>query len=94
MINYPIGDGKKRSGKRVLAVGTDCSCGKMYTALAMEKEMRARGMKATFRATGQTGILVTGDGCPLDAVVADFMAGAVEYITPDDDADHWDLIEG
>lgn len=92
--DYPIANGKKRSGKRVLAVGTDCSVGKMYTALAMEAEMRKREMKATFRATGQTGILITGDGVPLDAVVADFMAGAVEWLTPDNDADHWDLIEG
>ena len=66
----------------------------MYTALAMEREMRARGMAATFRATGQTGILITGDGVPLDAVVADFMAGAIEWLTPDNDPDHWDLIEG
>ena len=66
----------------------------MYTAMAMEREMQARGMKATFRATGQTGILITGDGVPLDAVVADFMAGAVEWLTPDNDPDHWDLIEG
>jgi uncharacterized NAD-dependent epimerase/dehydratase family protein len=93
-VDYPIANGKKRSGKRCLAVGTDCSVGKMYTALAMDKEMRARGMKATFRATGQTGILITGDGVPLDAVVADFMAGSVEWLTPDNDDDHWDLIEG
>ncbi len=93
-VEYPIADGKKRTGKRCLAVGTDCSVGKMYTALAMEKEMRARGLKASFRATGQTGILITGSGVPLDAVVADFMAGAVEWLTPDNDADHWDLIEG
>jgi uncharacterized NAD-dependent epimerase/dehydratase family protein len=91
---YPIADGKRRRGKRCLAVGTDCSIGKMYTALAMEREMRARGMKATFRATGQTGILITGDGVPLDAVVADFMAGSIEWLTPANDADHWDLIEG
>jgi uncharacterized NAD-dependent epimerase/dehydratase family protein len=78
-VHYPIADGKRRSGKRVLAVGTDCSCGKMYTALAMEKEMH---------------ILITGGGVPLDAVVADFMAGAVESVTPDNDPDHWDLIEG
>ena len=91
---YPIADGRKRSGKRCLAVGTDCSVGKMYTALAMERDMRARGMNASFRATGQTGILITGTGIPLDAVVADFMAGAVEWLTPDNDADHWDLIEG
>ncbi|MEP1205779.1 MAG: N-acetyltransferase DgcN [Rhizobiaceae bacterium] len=93
-IKYPIANGVRRSGKRCLAVGTDCSVGKMYTALCMEKEMRARNMKATFRATGQTGILITGDGVPLDAVIADFMAGSVEWLTPDNDDDHWDLIEG
>jgi uncharacterized NAD-dependent epimerase/dehydratase family protein len=66
----------------------------MYTAIAMEKVMRERGMKADFRATGQTGILITGEGVPLDAVVADFMAGSVEWLTPPNDPDHWDLIEG
>lgn len=91
---YPIADGVARTGKRCLAVGTDCSVGKMYTAIAMEAEMRKRNMAATFRATGQTGILITGDGVPLDAVIADFMAGSVEWLTPDNDPDHWDLIEG
>ena len=91
---YPIASGVKRTGKRCLAVGTDCSVGKMYTALAMEAEMRQRGMKASFRATGQTGILITGGGVPLDAVIADFMAGSIEWLTPDSDPDHWDLIEG
>ena len=93
-VSYPIANGQKRRGKRCLAVGTDCSVGKMYTALAMDKAMRDRGMKASFRATGQTGILITGQGVPLDAVVADFMAGSVEWLTPDNDDDHWDLIEG
>ncbi|MCV6583951.1 MAG: DUF1611 domain-containing protein [Marinibacterium sp.] len=93
-VEYPIANGKRRSGKRMLAVGTDCSVGKMYTALAVDEVMRKRGMKSTFRATGQTGILITGDGVPLDAVVADFMAGSVEYLTPDNDDDHWDIIEG
>ncbi|MBO9435704.1 DUF1611 domain-containing protein [Ruegeria sp. R13_0] len=93
-VGYPIANGKKRSGKRCLAVGTDCSAGKMYTAMSMDAEMRKRGLKSTFRATGQTGILITGQGVPLDAVVADFMAGAVEYLTPDNDDDHWDHIEG
>lgn len=93
-VDYPIANGKKRSGKRCLAVGTDCSAGKMYTSLAMDREMKARGLKSSFRATGQTGILVTGDGVPLDAVIADFMAGAVEWLTPDNDDDHWDMIEG
>lgn len=93
-IEYPIANGKKRSGKRCLAVGTDVSVGKMYVSLAMQQEMVRRGYKASFRATGQTGILVEGSGVPLDAVVADFMAGAVEYLTPDNDEDHWDFIEG
>ena len=93
-VEYPIANGKKRTGKRCLAVGTDCSVGKMYTALAMDKEMHRRGLKSTFRATGQTGILITGNGVPLDAVIADFMAGSVEYLTPDNEDDHWDMIEG
>ena len=92
-VKYPIANGVKRTGKRCLAVGTDCSVGKMYTALAMDAEMHKRGIKSTFRATGQTGILITGDGVPLDAVIADFMAGAVEWLTPDNEPDHWDLIE-
>ncbi|MBQ2261295.1 MAG: DUF1611 domain-containing protein [Loktanella sp.] len=93
-VAYPIANGVKRTGKRCLAVGTDCSVGKMYTGLAMDIEMHKRGLKSTFRPTGQTGILITGGGVPLDAVVADFMAGAVEYLTPDNDPDHWDHIEG
>ncbi len=93
-VAYPIANGEARTGKRCLAVGTDCSVGKMYTAMAVEKSMVERGMKATFRATGQTGILITGGGVPLDAVIADFMAGSIEYLTPDNDDDHWDLIEG
>lgn len=93
-VKYPIANGKRRAGKRCLAVGTDCSVGKMYTGIAMERAMHARKLKATFRATGQTGILITGEGVPLDAVIADFMAGAIEWLTPDNDPDHWDLIEG
>jgi uncharacterized NAD-dependent epimerase/dehydratase family protein len=93
-VKYPIADGVRRSGKRCLTIGTDCSVGKMYTSLAVDAEMKARGAKSSFRATGQTGILITGDGVPLDAVIADFMAGAIEWLTPDNDADHWDHIEG
>lgn len=93
-VAYPIANGSRRAGKRCLAVGTDCSVGKMYTGLAMDAEMQKRGLKSTFRPTGQTGILITGAGVPLDAVVADFMAGAVEWLTPENDADHWDHIEG
>ncbi|WP_165313562.1 N-acetyltransferase DgcN [Vibrio ziniensis] len=91
---YPVANGKKRSGKRVLTVGTDCSVGKMYTSLAIEKEMKERGVDADFRATGQTGILITGAGVSADCVVADFIAGAIETITPANDPQHWDVIEG
>jgi uncharacterized NAD-dependent epimerase/dehydratase family protein len=93
-VKYPIANGVRRTGKRCLAVGTDCSVGKMYTGARDGCRDEARGLKSSFRATGQTGILITGDGVPLDAVIADFMAGAVEWLTPDNDDDHWDLIEG
>src|SRR6267154_5267087 len=91
---FAVGNGVKRAGKRLLTVGTDCSIGKMFTALALEKEMRGRGLKADFRATGQTGIFIAGDGVSIDAVVSDFVSGAVEWLSPANDADHWDLIEG
>jgi uncharacterized NAD-dependent epimerase/dehydratase family protein len=91
---FEVASGKKRPGKRLLAVGTDCSVGKMYTTLAIEKEMKKRGMKTDFRATGQTGIFIAGDGVSIDAVVADFISGAVEYLSPANDDDHWDVIEG
>jgi len=91
---FEVGNGKKRRGKRLLTVGTDCSVGKMYTSLAIEREMRARGRKADFRATGQTGIFIAGDGVSVDAVVADFISGSVEAIAPANDEDHWDIIEG
>ncbi|MDG4647066.1 DUF1611 domain-containing protein [Roseibacterium sp. SDUM158017] len=93
-VKYPIASGVPRTGRRCLAVGTDCSVGKMYTSLAMDLEMKKRGRKSSFRATGQTGILITGEGVPLDAVIADFMAGSIEWLTPDNDDDHWDMIEG
>jgi uncharacterized NAD-dependent epimerase/dehydratase family protein len=92
--DFATGKGHKRSGKRLLTVGTDVSVGKMFTSLAIEKEMKARGMKATFRATGQTGIFIAGDGVSVDAVVADFISGATEWLTPDNDDDHWDVVEG
>ncbi|HTS93601.1 MAG TPA: N-acetyltransferase DgcN [Stellaceae bacterium] len=91
---FEVANGKRRSGKRLLTVGTDCSIGKMFTALALEKEMHRRGMKADFRATGQTGILIAGDGVSIDAVVSDFVSGAVEWLSPANADDHWDLIEG
>ena len=92
--DFAVATGARRPGKRLLAVGTDCSIGKMYTTLALGQEMRRRGMKADFRATGQTGIFIAGDGVSIDAVVADFISGAVEWLSPANDPDHWDLVEG
>jgi uncharacterized NAD-dependent epimerase/dehydratase family protein len=77
-----------------LTVGTDCALGKKYTALALSRSLQKRGVGATFRATGQTGIMISGEGIPIDAVVADFIAGAAETLSPDNAADHWDVIEG
>ena len=91
---FATGKGSKRPGLRLLTVGTDCSVGKKYTVLALEKGMRARGLDADFRATGQTGVFISGRGVAIDAVVADFISGAVEWIAPAADPRHWDLIEG
>ncbi|MGI9169542.1 MAG: DUF1611 domain-containing protein [Caulobacteraceae bacterium] len=90
----PVGTGRKRAGKRLLTVGSDCALGKKYTALALARAFRARGLDADFRATGQTGILIAGGGMPMDAVVADFEAGAAEMLSPDAAPGHWDVIEG
>ncbi len=90
----PVATGRKRSGKRLLTVGTDCALGKKYSALALARAFAARGRAVDFRATGQTGILIAGGGMPMDAVVADFEAGAAEVLSPDAPADHWDVIEG
>jgi uncharacterized NAD-dependent epimerase/dehydratase family protein len=91
---FPAGTGRKRSGLRVLTVGTDCALGKKYTALALTRELASRGVPATFRATGQTGIMIAGSGVAVDAVIADFIAGAAEALSPDNAPGHWDVIEG
>jgi len=90
----PCGTGKKRVGRRLLTVGTDCCVGKMYSALAIQAEMQNRGLNSTFRATGQTGILIEGTGIAIDAVVSDFLSGATETLCPANAADHWDIVEG
>lgn len=90
----PVATGRRRTGRRLLTVGTDCAVGKKFTALALERDLRARGAAATFRATGQTGVLISGGGIAIDAVVSDFLAGVVELLSPDAAPDHWDLIEG
>jgi uncharacterized NAD-dependent epimerase/dehydratase family protein len=92
--DFDVASGQARSGRRLLTVGTDVSVGKMFTSLAIEREMQARGMKADFRATGQTGIFIAGSGASVDAVIADFIAGAAEWLTPANDPDHWDVVEG
>lgn len=92
--DFDVASGQARAGHRLLTVGTDVSVGKMFTSLAIEKELKARGAKADFRATGQTGIFIAGDGVSVDAVVADFIAGAAEWLTPANDPDHWDVVEG
>jgi uncharacterized NAD-dependent epimerase/dehydratase family protein len=92
--NIPVANGRKRTGKRLLTVGTDCALGKKYSALALTRAFKDRGVEADFRATGQTGILICGRGIPMDAVVSDFEAGAAEMLSPDSAAQHWDVIEG
>lgn len=92
--DLPVGTGRKRSGKRLLTVGTDCALGKKYTALSLTREFKRRGVDADFRATGQTGILIGGGGIPIDSVVADFVAGAAETLSPDAALNHWDVVEG
>lgn len=91
---YPTGKGTPRKGKRLLAVGTDCSVGKKYSALCIERDMKAAGFNAEFCATGQTGLLIAERGVALDAVVADFISGAAEFITPEKDENNWQVVEG
>lgn len=90
----PIGTGKKRSGKRLLTTGTDCALGKKYTALSVVRGLGERGADVSFRATGQTGIMIAGAGIPIDAVVSDFIAGAAEMLSPAAAENHLDVIEG
>lgn len=90
----PIATGRKRTGRRLLTVGTDCALGKKYTALSITRGLQARGLKATFRASGQTGIMIAGAGIAIDAVIADFATGAAELLSPDAAPDHLDVIEG
>jgi uncharacterized NAD-dependent epimerase/dehydratase family protein len=93
-VTFTTGKGTRRPGLRLLTVGTDCSVGKKYAALALDREMRRRGLKSDFRATGQTGVFISGLGAAIDAVVADFISGAAEWLSPANDADHWDVVEG
>ncbi len=80
--NLPIahGRGRKVDALTVLAVGTDCSVGKMTLALELDKLAKKRGYKSGFVATGQTGIMIAGSGIAIDRVIGDFMAGAIEEL--------------
>lgn len=89
-----VGDGAARRGQRILTVGTDCAVGKMLTAWRLTEALDAAGKDATFRATGQTGILLSGAGVPLDALPGDFLSGAIEQLAPAAADTHWDVIEG
>jgi len=92
--DIPVGTGRPRPGRRLLTVGTDCALGKKYAALAITRGLRERGVDAVFRATGQTGIMIAGSGIPIDSVVADFVSGAAEMLSPPASPDHIDVIEG
>lgn len=91
---FPIATGQRRLGRRVLTVGTDSSIGKLVAALALERELRSRGVAVDFRATGPTGILIAGGGVAIDAIPANFVAGAVEQLCPAAAPAHWDVVEG
>ena len=81
--NLPIASGAAKATEafRVLAVGTDCNVGKMTAQLQLVDELNQRGVRTRFAATGQTGIMIEGWGIAVDAVVADFIAGAAEQLT-------------
>ena len=80
--NLPVGSGKARSlaCRRILTVGTDMGVGKMSTSLELNKAAQKRGLRSKFLATGQAGLMIAGDGVPLDAVRVDFASGAVEQL--------------
>jgi uncharacterized NAD-dependent epimerase/dehydratase family protein len=79
-LDVPSGRNLELPGKVVLTVGSDCAIGKMTVALELDREARARGIASEFVPTGQTGIAIAGWGISVDAVVADFIAGAAERL--------------
>jgi uncharacterized NAD-dependent epimerase/dehydratase family protein len=79
----------------VLFVGSDCAVGKMTAALELDIEARKRGLDSAFVATGQTGILIAGNGLPVDRIISDFVAGMVEEMVLDFTSEHdWVFVEG
>jgi uncharacterized NAD-dependent epimerase/dehydratase family protein len=85
-----------RSGSHtVLLVGSDCSAGKMSAALELNEEALRRELNSAFIATGQTGMIISGNGLPADAIVSDFIAGLMEEIVLDFTNQHdWVFVEG
>jgi uncharacterized NAD-dependent epimerase/dehydratase family protein len=82
-LNVPTGENLMHPAKVVLTVGSDCAIGKMTVALELDAEARRRGIASEFIPTGQTGIAIAGWGISVDAVVADFLAGAAEQLVLD-----------
>jgi uncharacterized NAD-dependent epimerase/dehydratase family protein len=79
-LNVPTGQNLELPARTVLTVGTDCAIGKMTVSLELDREARRRGLASCFVPTGQTGIAIAGWGISIDAVVADFLAGASEQL--------------
>jgi uncharacterized NAD-dependent epimerase/dehydratase family protein len=79
-LNVPTGENLTHGATSILMVGSDCAIGKMTVALELDREARARGIRSQFVPTGQTGIAIAGWGISVDAVVADFIAGAAEQL--------------
>jgi D-glutamate N-acetyltransferase len=79
-LNVPTGANLELDAKIVLTVGSDCAIGKKTVAVELDREARSRGLPSVFCPTGQTGIAIAGWGIAVDAVVADFIAGAAERI--------------
>ena len=86
--------GIKEDCLRILTVGNDCSLGKMVTSLELARAMQKKGHDAKFVATGQTGILIEGDGIPIDAVVGDYINGAAEKLVLQNQHHNILIIEG
>ncbi len=79
----------------ILLVGSDCAVGKMTVALELDQEARKRGLNSAFVATGQTGIVISGNGLPVDRIISDFVAGMVEQMVLDFTNEHdWVFVEG
>ncbi len=85
----------RQGSHTVLMVGSDCATGKMTVALELDREAQRRGLNSSFLATGQTGIMISGNGLPADRLISDFIAGLVEEMVLDFSNEHdWVFVEG